>query len=102
MGAWEILLILILFSPLILLVTYLSMKNKSKEPPAHRLPRELGEEAENRGDIDEAIEYYTDSLSHLENDYKGIRISKQAEVKRLGYIKELKGKVNKLRSKQQS
>lgn len=85
----------------ILLVVFSGKKDKSKDETIHKYEEfeEKAKRAEYKGQSQEAIDLYLDSLYHLENDYK--RLSKDADDIRLGKILELKNKVRELRGEEQ-
>ena len=85
----------IILSPLIGLVVVLlsDKKSNNKVTAKHRQFRELGEKAEFKSQFKEAVDYYMDSLYHLEHDYKNQKITKQIEEKRQKYILEIKDKI---------
>jgi hypothetical protein len=56
----------------------------------------LAKEAESKGQIDQAIDYYMESLSHLENDYENLK-DKKLEEGRLNHIKNFKEKIEVLK-----
>lgn len=58
--------------------------------------KKLAKEAESNGQIDQAIDYYMESLYHLEHDYENLRDSRLEEG-RLNHIKNIKNKIELLK-----
>jgi hypothetical protein len=98
-GFGGALLISIIFSPFIgLIITLLSRQKKDvKEEHKFLAFKELAKKAEFKGQIDQAIDYYMDSLYHLENDYKNLR-DKKLEEGRQNHIKFIKEKIESLKN----
>lgn len=95
---WAFFLALI-FSPLIGLIIVLVSDSKTiRRRPKYIDHRELGEKAEFKGQFKEAVNHYMDSLYHLKNDYKNIKLSKQLEAKRQLQIVEISRKVKNIKS----
>jgi len=90
----------LLLSPIIGLVIALLSKPKKDITEEHKFLayKELAKKAEFKGQIDQAIDYYMDSLYHLENDYKNLT-NKKLEEGRLNHIKYIKDKIETLRKK---
>lgn len=91
------LLICILLSPLIgLIITLLSKEKTESNKHKYKSFQELGKKAEYKGQLAEAINYYMDSLYHLENDYNNL--SSNDNQARINLINKLKQKVDSLKS----
>lgn len=89
----------LLLSPLIgLIIVLVSDNNTKRSRPKYQDHRELGEKAEFKGQFKEAVDHYMDSLYHLENDYKNIKLSKQLEAKRERQITEITEKIENIKS----
>lgn len=87
----------IVFSPLIgYIVVAASSDNQGKIPP-HKIKRLLGEGAEEKEEYENALKYYRESLHHLENDYKSMSLSSQAEEKRKTSLEEIKKRIERLK-----
>jgi hypothetical protein len=88
----------ILLSPLIgLIITLLSDKKKDvNEEHKFLAYKELAKKAEFKGQVDQAIDHYMDSLYHLENDYKNLN-NKKFEEGRQNHIKFIKEKIEALK-----
>ena len=98
-GFWPAFLWSALLSPLIgLAITLLSDKKGDKTYDFVYYKR-LAKDAEQHGDITEAIDYYTDSLVRLENDYKNLDM--RSEVARQMHIKEMTNKIEALKNLKQ-
>ena len=71
----------IILSPIIGLVIALLSKTKKDMKEEHKFLeyKELAKKAEFKGQIDQAIDHYMDSLYHLENDYKNLTNKKLEE-----------------------
>ena len=93
-------LLAIILSPIIGLVIALLSKTKKDIKEEHKFLEynELAKKAEFKGQIDQAIDHYMDSLYHLENDYKNIK-NKKLEEGRLNHIKNIKEKIEELKKK---
>jgi hypothetical protein len=95
-GFWSAFLWSAFASPLVgFLITILSDK-KDRVSYDFVYFKRLAQEAEKEGNIKEAIEYYTDSLVHLENDYKNLDM--RSEVARQMRIKDTNRKIDTLKS----
>jgi uncharacterized membrane-anchored protein YhcB (DUF1043 family) len=83
-------------SPIIGLIVVLFSKKKIEFNESHKffVYRELAKKAEFKGQTDQAIDNYMDSLYHLENDYQNI--DKHLEESRQKYIKEITEKLEAL------
>ena len=90
----------IILSPIIGLVIALLSKTKKDIKEEHKFLeyKELAKKAEFKGQIDQAIDHYMDSLYHLENDYKNLT-NKKLEEGRLNHIKNIKEKIEELKKK---
>lgn len=90
----------ILLSPLIgIMIVLISDKNNAnKTTPKYKHYWELGDKAEFKGQFKEALDYYMDSLFHLENDFKNKKLSNHLEGKRQKYILEIKDKMEKIKT----
>jgi hypothetical protein len=88
----------ILLSPLIGLVIALLSKPKKDINEEHKFLafKEMAKKAEFKGQIDQAIDYYMDSLYHLENDYKNIN-NKKLEEGRQNHIKYIRERIEVLK-----
>jgi uncharacterized membrane-anchored protein YhcB (DUF1043 family) len=84
-------------SPVIGLIVVLFSKKKIEFNESHKffVYRELAKKAEFKGQPDQAIDNYMDSLYHLENDYQNI--DKHLEESRQKYIKEITEKLEALK-----
>jgi|ERR1035437_7515953 uncharacterized membrane-anchored protein YhcB (DUF1043 family) len=84
-------------SPIIGLIVVLFSKKKIEFNESHKffVYRELAKKAEFKGQADQAIDNYMDSLYHLENDYQNI--DKHLEESRQKYIKEITEKLEALK-----
>jgi uncharacterized membrane-anchored protein YhcB (DUF1043 family) len=84
-------------SPIIGLIVVLFSKKKIEFNESHKffVYRELAKKAEFKGQTDQAIDNYMDSLYHLENDYQNI--DKHLEESRQKYIKEITEKLEALK-----
>jgi uncharacterized membrane-anchored protein YhcB (DUF1043 family) len=84
-------------SPVIGLIVVLFSKKKIEFNESHKffVYRELAKKAEFKGQTDQAIDNYMDSLYHLENDYQNI--DKHLEESRQKYIKEITEKLEALK-----
>jgi uncharacterized membrane-anchored protein YhcB (DUF1043 family) len=84
-------------SPIIGLIVVLFSKKKIEFNESHKffVYRELAKKAEFKGQTDQAIDNYMDSLYHLENDYQNI--DKHLEESRQKYIKEIAEKLEALK-----
>jgi hypothetical protein len=84
-------------SPIIGLIIVLFSKEKIEFDESHKffVYRELAKKAEFKGQIDQAIDNYMDSLYHLENDYQNL--DQNLEESRQKYIKEITEKLEALK-----
>ena len=84
-------------SPIIGLIVVLFSKKKIEFNESHKffVYRELAKKAEFKGQTDQAIDNYMDSLYHLENDYQNI--DKHLEESRQKHIKEITEKLEALK-----
>jgi len=78
-----------------------STRKKSKEVNKYpfKITIKQAKIAEYKGNIKEAIDKYMETLYHLENDYKNIRLEKQFDESRIKLIETVKLKVEKLKAK---
>lgn len=88
----------LLLSPLIGLIIALLSKPKKDINEEHKFLafKELAKKAEFKGQIDQAIDHYMDSLYHLENDYKNLS-NRKLEEGRQKHIKDIKEKIEELK-----
>ncbi len=90
----------LLLSPFIgLIIVLASDSKKKKSRPKYLDHRELGEKSEFKSHFKEAVDHYMDSLYHLENDYRNIKLSKQLEEIRQRQIVEITEKIDNIKAK---
>ena len=87
----------IILSPIFGIVIALLSKTKKEieEEYKFKTDLELAKKAEFKGQIDQAIDHYMDSLYHLENDYKNL--DQKSEEGRQKHIKNIKDKIEVLK-----
>ena len=89
----------LILSPLIGIIIVLLSKTKKEMDEENRwvAERELGKKAEFKGQVDQAIDHYMDSLYHLENDFKDKKLDQKSDEGRQKIIKTLTEKVETLK-----
>ena len=93
----------VVFSPLIgLFIVLFSDNNSTKSSHKYKDHLELGERAVFKGQFVKAVDHYMDSLYHLENDYKKVKLNKQLEEKRQQRIAKIIGKIDNIKSNNSS
>jgi uncharacterized membrane-anchored protein YhcB (DUF1043 family) len=87
----------LILSPIIGIIIALLSKTKKEMEEEHKFKAdlELAKKAEFKGQLDQAIDHYMDSLYHLENDYKNL--DKKSEEGRQKHIKSIKDKIEALK-----
>ena len=98
-GFWPALLWSALLSPLIGLVITLLSDKKGNKTYDFVYYKKLAKDAEQREDITEAINCYTDSLVSLENNYKNLDV--KSEAARQMHIKVITEKIEDLKKTKQ-
>jgi hypothetical protein len=98
-GFWSAFLWSVLLNPVIGLVITLLSDKKGVKTYDFVYYKNLAKDAELRGDIAEAIDYYTDSLVRLESDYKNLDM--RSEVARQKHINGIAKKIEALKSLKQ-
>jgi len=98
-GFWPAFLWSALLSPLIGLVITLLSDKKGNKTYDFVYYKKLAKDAEQREDITEAINCYTDSLVSLENNYKNLDV--KSEAARQMHIKVITEKIEDLKKTKQ-
>ncbi len=89
----------IVLSPLIgFIIVLVSDNNKKIVRAKYKEHRELGEKAEFKGQLIEAVDHYMDSLYHLKNDYKNRKLNNSLEKIRAQEVSEISMKIDKIKN----
>jgi len=94
LGFWPAFFWSALLSPLVGFWIAILSDKKEKETYDFVYYKKLAKEAEQHGEITEALDFYTDSLVHLENDYKNLDV--KSEEGRQRHIKAIAEKIEEL------
>ena len=88
----------LIFSPAIgLIAANWSKKIDIKEEIKLLADNKLAKKAESKGQIDQAIDHYMNSLYHIENDYMNKKLDPKTEEVRQKTIKDLTEKIEELK-----